>query len=176
MSVCAFLARSESQRASESGQGSRFVGGKAAAQHILSPNATRFAPQITARTNQFTSISYGAPEKRLLFPPNRTNSTLLTCLFSPAAQRIHFGNGGRREGSPGRFEAATVFSERGGCQQTNGAFLLHVQVLGAYRCPGHINQFPTRSLELGFALTVDILGPVMPDAIFFLLEPSREAC
>lgn len=114
--------------------------------------------------------------KGCYFPQTEQNSTLLTCLFSPAAERINFGNGGRREGSPARFEAATVFSERGGCQQTNGAFLLHVQVLRAYRCPGHINQFPSRSLELGFALTVDILGPLIPDAIFFLLEPSREAC
>lgn len=65
-------------------------------------------------------------------------------------------------------------SEREGCQQTNGAFLLHAQVLGACRCPGHINQFPTLSFVLGFALTVDILGPVMQHAIFFLLEPSRE--
>lgn len=54
------------------GSGKQICGGKTAAQHILSPNATCFAPQIIARTNQFTSISYGAPEKRLLFPPNRT--------------------------------------------------------------------------------------------------------
>lgn len=46
--------------------------GKMAAQHILSPNAKCFAPQITARTNQFTSILYGTPEKTLLFPENRT--------------------------------------------------------------------------------------------------------
>lgn len=46
--------------------------GKMAAQHILSPNPKCFAPQITARTNQFTSILYGTPEKTRLFPPNRT--------------------------------------------------------------------------------------------------------
>lgn len=78
--------------------------GKMAAQHILSPNAKCFAPQITARTNQFTSILYGTPEKTLLFPPNRTKLHFIDLSVKSCCWRNTF-----REAAAGWKEAQVAF-------------------------------------------------------------------
>lgn len=115
--------------------------------------------------------------KRCYFLKTEQNSTLLTCLLSPAEQ-MHFG---RRQQQ--RLQRRWAGAKPRSLSSCNGllwerrlpadkwSISAHVQVLRALpRCPGHRIQFPAGGFVLGIAPTVDILGPVMPDAIVFFWD------
>lgn len=105
--------------------------------------------------------------KRCYFLQTEQNSTLLTCLLSPAAERIRFRRRQQAGRKPRLLSSCSGLLWQWRLPADKWSISPHVQVLRAYRCPGHISQFPAGSFVLGFALTVDILGPVMPDAIVF---------
>lgn len=150
--------------------------GKMAAQHILSPNAKFFALQITTRTDQFTSILYRTPEKTLLFPPNRTKLHFIDLSLSPAAERTHFGRRRQAARKPRSLSNCNDLLWQWRLPADKWSISPHVQVLMAYCCSGHMNQFPPGSLVLGFTLPADILGSSHPRCHRLYLEPSRTSC
>lgn len=136
--------------------------------HFEPPTRNVSPGRLQARANQFTSILYGTPEKTLLFLPNRTKLRFIDLSAQPPPlNECVSGNGGRLEVKPGSVWSCHGLLWQPGLPADKWSISPHVQVLRAYRCPGHINQFPTGGFVLGFALTVDISGPAMPDAIFF---------
>lgn len=143
---------------------SRFVGRKW-------PLSTFWAPMrnVSPRRLQHVQINlhpfYMEPlRKRCYFLKTEQNSTLLTCLLSPA-ERMHFGRLRRR-----RWQQRRAGAEPRSLSSCNGllweqrlpadkwSISAHVQVLRALlRCPGHRIQFPAGGFVLGFAPTEDIL-------------------
>lgn len=96
--------------------------------------------------------------KRRYFLQTEQNSTLLTCLLSPAAEGTHFGRQRRAGRKPRSLSSCNRLLWQWRLPADKWSISPHVQVLRAYRCPGRSNQFPAGSFVLGFALTVDILG------------------
>lgn len=161
---------SESQRASAPGQESRFVGGKW-------PLSTFWAPMrnVSPCRLQHVQINlhpfYMEPLRNCCyFLQTEQNSTLLSCLLSLAAERICFERRRQAGRKPRSLSSCSGLLWQWRLPADKWSISPNVQVLRAYRCPGHINQFPAGSFVLGFALTVDILGPVMPDAFFWNLK------
>lgn len=123
------------------------------------PLSTFWAPMrnVSPRRLQRVQINlhpfYMEPlRKRCYFHQTEQNSTLLTCLLSPAAERIHFGRWWRRR-RPGRkprsLSSCNSLLWQWRLPADKWSISPHVQVLRAYRCPGHINQFPAGSFVLG---------------------------
>lgn len=152
--------------------------GKMAAQHILSPNAKCFTLQITARTNQFTSILYGTPEKTLLFPPNRTklhfiDLSVKSCCWTNTLR-----------------EAAAA----AGWKEAQVAFKLHQSSLTVKAASRQMEHFSSRTGPEGLPLpwthrpvsSWQFCAGICTDSRYFgssdarchrlFLDPSRKAC